>query len=172
MNTSIMISWELLSSLTCASSQRLPTIHVKETGGSQAGLACTSVGIAVASFVVIVLFHINFIYVYTRLRCGRRYPNRELDLAGMQVVMMRWRMVNRMRGYQCKMVRLFSHQLLASLSCVNLCLKDINLKLHNNYMGFVDNRKVSSVSQSVQFNFSNVLELVASPSIVARPNSL
>jgi predicted outer membrane repeat protein len=34
------------------------TYHVKETGGSQAGLAYTSVGIAFAIFVYIVLFHV------------------------------------------------------------------------------------------------------------------
>ena len=39
------------------------TYHVKETGGSQAGLAYTSVGIAFATFVCIVLFH-----VYLRMR--------------------------------------------------------------------------------------------------------
>ena len=39
------------------------TYHVKEAGGSQAGLAYTSVGIAFATFVYIVLFH-----VYQRIR--------------------------------------------------------------------------------------------------------
>ena len=34
------------------------TYHVKETGGSQAGLAYTSVGIAFATFVYIILFHV------------------------------------------------------------------------------------------------------------------